>query len=211
MSRFSSSSISCEISCSADRCRSSARSNSPAWYRDNTSAPAAAYRASIARMRSTLSRTPGPPIASIPSRSSVKLFFAISILAFHESSNVVKRHRAVVALRRDGVDRLACQVALVAELDLVVRSRVHLPDHEDARDAHRQQEHGDDQEPGQQLGVDRGADPARSDRPRVGSGVGAGPGLHRGIRGHRVSGRWAGRRSRRLGPPGRVREAWILS
>ena len=68
-------------------------------------------------------------------------------------------HRAVVALRRDGVDRLACEVALVAQLDLVVRSRVHLPDHDDARDPHRQQEHGDDQEPGQQLGVDRGADP----------------------------------------------------
>lgn len=37
---------------------------------------------------------------------------------------------------------------------------VHLPDDQDAHEAHHHEEHGDDEEPGEQFRVDRGPDPS---------------------------------------------------
>ena len=51
--------------------------------------PASAKRSSIARIRSMLAWTPGPPIASIASRSSVNAAFPTAILSFQESIRVI--------------------------------------------------------------------------------------------------------------------------
>ena len=65
-----------------------------------------------------------------------------------------QRHGAVVALRRDLVDHLPRLVGLPVErrdrLDLFV----HPAEHEDAEDAHREQEKGDHEESGEQLGME---------------------------------------------------------
>ena len=68
-------------------------------------------------------------------------------------------HRPEVALRGDGVDRLPRDVGLLLQADELLGLLVHLPDDEDARDPHPDQEHGDHQEAGQELRVDGGADP----------------------------------------------------